>query len=202
MLNGDSRKRVTWNLAAGRETSAGGASSFNASGGVSAQVSDRWAGSIGASYYASRATAQWIENRETADGAVEHIYGALDQDVLDLTLRASYALTRDLTLEGYLQPFVAVGDYGAIGRLARPRSRDFEPTALAHDPDFSVTSLRGNVVLRWEYRPGSPLFVVWNLSQAAESQPGDFRPWRDLGAAFGATPSSTFLVKTSWWIAK
>ena len=65
---------------------------------------------------------------------------------------------------------------------------------------ISIRSLRGNVVLRWEYVRGSTLFVVWDLSQADYSRPGVFRPWSDIGTAFGAEATHTLMVKVSYWI--
>jgi hypothetical protein len=80
--------------------------------------------------------------------------------VVRITGRATYAFTRDMTLEMYMQPFVAVGDYRDIRRLAAPKSFDFRPATIGFDPDFNIKSLRTNAVYRWEYRPGSTLFVV------------------------------------------
>ena len=75
-----------------------------------------------------------------------------------------------------MQPFVAVGDYDNIRRLARPRSFDFEPAVIDSDPDFDRTSVRGNLVLRWEYVRGSTLFLVWDMSQ--ENSPPKHVLWR------------------------
>ena len=92
-----------------------------------------------------------------------------------------------MTLEAYLQPFVAVGDYTNIGRLARAKSFDFAPVILDDDPDFNRKSVRGTVVLRWEYVRGSTLFAVWNIATSDEAaRPGLFSPLRDLRGAFGA----------------
>ncbi len=128
------------------------------------------------------------------------MYGTLDRDVVDVTFRGTYAFNRDLTVQAYLQPFVAVGDYSDIRRLALPYSYRFRRSRSAYDPDFNTKSLRGNVVLRWEYVRGSTLFVVWDLSQADYSRPGLFRPWSDLGTAFGAEPTNTLMVKVTYWI--
>jgi hypothetical protein len=145
--------------------------------------------------------AQWIRNVDTdGDGAVDHVYGTLTRDVVDITLRSTYAFSRDLTIQAYLQPFVAVGDYANIRRLARPLSYDFEPVAIDDNPDFNRKSLRGNVVMRWEFRPGSTLFFVWDLSQTDLSRPGDFSPWRDLRTAFAADANHVFMVKASYWV--
>jgi len=68
---------------------------------------------------------------------------------------------RDITLQAYVQPFIAVGDYSNVRKLALPYSYLFSPVTISYDPDFNTKSLRGNVVLRWEYVRGSTLFVVW-----------------------------------------
>jgi len=103
-------------------------------------------------------------------------------------------------LQVFLQPFVAVGAYSDIRMLARPRSYEFTPAALSDNPDFSTKSLRSNTVLRWEYRPGSTLFVVWNRSGRDANRPGLFSPLRDLRSAFGADGSHVFMIKLNYWL--
>jgi hypothetical protein len=71
-----------------------------------------------------------------------------------------------------------------------------------NNPDFRVQSLRGNAVMRWEYRPGSAIFFVWQQQRSAfEPFVGDFRTGRDLGDIFGQ-PSNVFLVKATYWFAR
>jgi hypothetical protein len=130
----------------------------------------------------------------------DHIYGTLRRNVVDITLRGTYSINRDLTFQGYLQPFVAAGDYENVRRLARPRSFDFEPVTVDDNPDFNKKSLRGNMVLRWEYVRGSTLFVVWDLSQKDETRPGSFGAFRDLGSAFRASANHVFMIKVSYWL--
>ena len=152
-------------------------------------------------YNYARDPAQWITNTDAdGDGTTDHIYGTLERDVVDVTVRTTFAFTRDLTVQAYLQPFVAVGDYENTRRLALPRSFQFDPVALSYNPDFNTKSLRGNVVTRWEYKPGSTLFFVWYLSQADFSRPGQFSPLRDIGSAFGADATHIFMVKASYWL--
>ena len=142
---------------------------------------------MSADYTWGHDVAQWIENSDvTGDGQDDHIYGRLKRNVVSVTARTTYAFTRDMTLEVYLQPFVAVGDYTDIRRLARPNSFDFEPAVIETNPDFNSKSLRSNVVFRWEYMRGSSLFVVWNVSNADDTRPGVFTPFRDLRSGFGA----------------
>jgi hypothetical protein len=66
--------------------------------------------------------------------------------------------------------------------------------------DFSEQSLRGNAVFRWEYRPGSVLYVAWTQSRLADSGFGDLQFDRDRSALFAARPANIFLVKASWWL--
>jgi hypothetical protein len=74
--------------------------------------------------------------------------------------------------------------------------------ALADDPDFNRKSVRGTVVLRWEYLRGSTLFAVWNLSTTDEdARKGMFSAWHDLGGAFGAPATNTFALQISYWFA-
>lgn len=75
------------------------------------------------------------------------------------------------------------------------------PFALSN-PDFSVRSLRGNAVFRWEYQPGSTLFFAWAHSRAGSAPFGDFDFARDREALLADRPDNVFLVKATWWIAR
>jgi hypothetical protein len=66
------------------------------------------------------------------------------------------------------------------------------------NPDFNVKSLRGTVVLRWEYLPGSLLYFVWTQNRADYGHPGDFQIYRDLGDLLTAPGDNIFLIKVSF----
>lgn len=145
--------------------------------------------------------AQWIESEDvTGDGVTDYVYGELDRNVISITARGTYAFTRDMTLEVYLQPFVAVGDYTNIRRLARPKSFEFEPATATEDPDFNTKSMRSNVVFRWEYRRGSTLYLVYNIANSDDSRPGQFSAFRDLRTGFGAAGTQVLMVKFNYWL--
>ena len=85
-----------------------------------------------------------------------------------MSARVTYTMTPTLTFEFYGQPFVSTGEYSDVREVSatpRPRrttiasgrTRAGPSTAMA----FKYTQLRTNSVVRWEYRPGSTLFVVW-----------------------------------------
>jgi hypothetical protein len=68
------------------------------------------------------------------------------------------------------------------------------------NPDLTEASLRGNAVFRWEYRPGSVLYVAWTHSRASDASFGDLRFTRDREALYDTRPDNIFLIKASWWL--
>jgi hypothetical protein len=203
-IGSDSRKQ--WGGAMRVETWRGrdGGRSTTLSPEARFQLSARLVGSLGAEYTSALDSAQWIKNLDTdGDGKDDqYVFGRLRRHVISITGRTTYSFTRDMTLEAYLQPFVAVGDYTNIGQLARPRSFEFTPVTLDDNPDFNRKSVRGTIVLRWEYVRGSTLFAVWNLSTSDEdARKGLFSPWHDVRGAFGAPGTNTFALKLSYWFA-
>jgi hypothetical protein len=168
------------------------------------QISTRLVGYVSTEYTSAVDSAQWIKNLDT-DGDKkddQYVFGRLRRHVISITGRTTYSFTRDMTLEAYLQPFVAEGAYSNIGRLAQPKSFIFTPVTLDDNPDFNKKSVRGTIVLRWEYLRGSTLFAVWNLATSDEdARKGIYAPWRDLRGAFGAPGTHTFAIKLSYWFA-
>ncbi|MEX2465582.1 MAG: DUF5916 domain-containing protein [Gemmatimonadota bacterium] len=81
---------------------------------------------------------------------------------------------------------------------------DFDGDGVAdyafQDRDFNVRSLVGNAVLRWEYRPGSTIFFVWQRQQSERAGVGDFDFGRDTNALFGLPADNRFIVKINYWL--
>lgn len=200
-VNSDTRKSWRVNLSFNGRRGDDGGTSRGMFANLTLQPSGALQVSVSTGFNTGTDAAQWITNTDvTGDGVTDNVYGTLRRDVVDITVRGTYAINRDLTFQAYLQPFVAVGDYHNTRRLARPSSFDFEPVELSFNPDFNQKSLRGNMVLRWEYVRGSTLFVVWDLSQADSTRPGSFDAFRDLGTAFGADANHVVMVKVSYWL--
>jgi hypothetical protein len=114
-------------------------------------------------------------------------------------------VTPNLSLQLYAQPFVSSGDYGAFKALANPRSLDYgarySPFAYADDPNFNVKSFRTTNVLRWEYKPGSTLFVVWQQARENDAVPGGFQFGQRHARHFsGSRRVTCFLVKLAYWL--
>jgi hypothetical protein len=147
-----------------------------------------------------------------------YVFAELQRRELSLRLRANVFFTPDLSLEGYAEPFASRGRYAAFGELERPRARTLRrygtdgttlqrlpdgslevtdaatPEAGAfvlEDPDFNLRSFRSNLVLRWEWRRGSSLFVVYQqdrfTGEAAGRAASPVRALRSAAAA-GRTP--------------
>jgi hypothetical protein len=115
-----------------------------------------------------------------------------------------------MTLQVYAQPFISKGTYTDLRELsATPRAaryddryRPYFDTATAANPGgFNYQQFRSNVVFRWEYTPGSVLYVVWSQDRQRtadiEGTAGFGGDVRDL---FNLPPDNTFLIKVSYWL--
>lgn len=179
-------------------------------------------------YSFSRIGAQWVANIEdpamTATAGIRSLFGDLYQHVVTFPLRLNWVFSPRLSLQAYIQPYIAVGEYRSFKELARPRSFDFNrygengATIISGDgnyvldpdgsgpldsfqignPDFNYKSLRGTVVLRWEYRPGSVLYLVWTQNRTDYANPGDLRFGRDLGDLLNARGDNIFMLKATY----
>ena len=154
-----------------------------------------------------RTNAQYVTSRSAADYAPtfgnKYIFAQLDQKQLELGIRADWTMSSRLSLQMYVQPFIASGHYTNYKFLARPRDDDYTPmasSAVGFDPDFNFRSVRGSAVVRWEFRPGSALYVVWNENRADVAPVGDFSLRRDFSALPEAPSQDVFLIKFSYWL--
>jgi hypothetical protein len=179
--------------------------------------------------YSAFYVGEYADPTATATFGRRFLFSDLSQDVLSLSIRLNYYFTPTLSLQLYAQPFVATADFGdptalaaartyrfsrfgtagstvatdpATGRITVDADADGPAPALAYDnPDFRRRSLRSNAVLRWEYRPGSTLFLVWNQSRFDQVNDPDFRPFHDLRGIFGDDMHNVFLAKATYYFA-
>jgi hypothetical protein len=136
------------------------------------------------------------------------VFAHLGQTTVALTERLNVTMTPNLSLQLYAEPFVSGGGYDAFKELVdgRNRAHALRYTPFAYDltangnPDFNVKSFRTTNVLRWEYKPGSTLFVVWQQARENDAVPGGFRFGRDAHDIFGVPPTNVFLVKLAYWL--
>ncbi|HUR00879.1 MAG TPA: DUF5916 domain-containing protein [Gemmatimonadaceae bacterium] len=161
---------------------------------------------LGTRYQRNRNDTQWFDNLGVIGSDTTHYLVAhLDQELLSFTSRLNYTATTALSFQFYAEPFITTGRYFNVRELGDPRSPKYEeryvPFPMAtDDASFNVKQLRGSAVARWEYRPGSTIFVVWTQGRDQDDRnAGSFKPARDLGNLFAARPDNTFLVKASYW---
>jgi hypothetical protein len=129
-----------------------------------------------------------------------YVFAELDQTTVGVDLRLNWTFTPDLSLQTYVQPFFSSGDYSQFKSLAAPGTYRFDPYPYSSDPSFDVGSLRGNAVLRWEYRPGSALFLVWTQQRDDFDGLGEFDLGRQARRTFDAPADNVFLVKVSYYM--
>jgi hypothetical protein len=144
-----------------------------------------------------------------------YVFSTLDQKTIDIGIRTEWTMNARLSMQLFLQPFVASGDYHDYKYLTRARDSKFTPIDVAYDssensytanavsfgnPNFNLRSVRGSAVVRWEFRPGSAMYVVWNENRSDVAPVGDFRMRRDFSALPDAPSQDVFLVKFSYWL--
>ncbi|HEU5261930.1 MAG TPA: DUF5916 domain-containing protein [Gemmatimonadales bacterium] len=195
-------------------------------GSLSARPGTQWELSLTPRYLRRVASRQYVDTRGGGGAATfggRYIFSYIEQSEVVAQLRLSYAIQPDLTLEGYVEPFASSGRYRDFGELVAAKGFDLRtygtagttitrngdttyavtdgPSEFSFDvPDFDVRSLRSNVVLRWEWQPGSTLFLVWQQSRLRRGIPvGDVGP-DGLWDAFGAPGDHFVVLKVSYWI--
>jgi hypothetical protein len=149
-----------------------------------------------------------------------YLFADLEQRTFELGTRVDWTFSPTLSLQLFMQPLLSSGDYLTYKQLAAAETFDFlelgpsdpsgtqsvdfdadgTPDYSFTDRDFNVRSLIGNAVLRWEYRPGSAIFLVWQRAQADNASVGDFDFGRDVGELLGAPADDRFIVKVNYWL--
>ncbi|MFP3948143.1 MAG: DUF5916 domain-containing protein [Longimicrobiales bacterium] len=165
------------------------------------------------------------------------IFADLEQTTVSFDTRVNVTLTPELSVQLYAEPFMSSGDYSGLKEFDRPRAFDFlrygdDTGTITQQPDgryrvdpdgagpaseftvpnrdFSYRSLLGNAVLRWEWREGSTLYLVWQQRRidalnnrgpdGSLSWVGDFDFGRDAGDMFSTRPDNIFVVKVDYWL--
>ena len=130
------------------------------------------------------------------------IVARMPRDTVNLTLRASIALTANLTLQVYSMPYLTAGSRSDFAEVVDPKSERFADHFRTIDSGADryvwFAQARTNAVLRWEYSPGSTAYVVWSREQRAErNDRGNLRLERDIDSLLAAPSSDTVMLKWS-----
>ncbi len=163
-------------------------------------------------------------------GKTDYIFARINQKTLSASLRVNYNLTPDLSIQYWGQPFISSGRYSEFKRITDSRASDYtdrfqllneeELGYVAPDevyrvsdkfgnflynfdqPDFNVKEFLSNMVVRWEYKPGSTLFLVWSQNRNHSVSNGGFHFQDNITELFDEKPYNVFLVKMSFRIGR
>jgi hypothetical protein len=204
-VHSDGRKPITVGANAGSETHDFGQWGWNAGVHVGIKTSSRWNLTVGPNVAKAFVPAQFVTS--VSDPAYtpmygrRYVYAPLHQTQVGLETRFNVTFTPRLSLETYAQPLLSSADYGTARQLVAPKSFDFAPYGgEVPDFDFNLRSLRGNAVLRWEWRAGSTIYLAWQQSRSDVAPLGNFDFGRDRSALFRAHPDNIFIVKVNYWL--
>ena len=158
----------------------------------------------------------------TATYGSRYVFARLDQQQISANIRLSVSFSPTMSLQFYGQPLIAVGRYSDYKELARPKSLDFvgqgagawtyDPATREFDPDgpsgpaaptvndFNTKSLRGNAVFRWEYMPGSALYLVWTQQRNDYESTPDFNVGPSFSRLLSAAADNIFLAKVTYYM--
>ncbi len=162
------------------------------------------------------------------NGEARYIFGTIDQKVLSMSIRVNFNITPDLTIQYWGQPFTASGEYTDFKMISDPKADEFadryhiytsQQISLVDNsyeidenvdgnvdytfdnPDFTVDEWLSNLVVRWEFLPGSTAYLVWSQTRNAYSEDGSFNLGDNLNDLFtGDKPTNVFLLKFSYRI--
>ena len=169
---------------------------------------------------------QYVD-QQSVNGEDKYIFAKINQKTVNLVLRINYNITPDLTLQYYSAPFISAGYYSEFKSITDPLAYDYNNRFAIFDgsqitylpdnnqygisesgnpdydyiidnPEFNFRQFRSNMVLRWEYTPGSVLFLVWSQSITDNVENGEFNYFNDLENLFKVGPSDVFMLKLSY----
>jgi hypothetical protein len=198
----------------------------NVSVGLRARPSNRLVLSGSVSYDRLLDTLQYVATAD-AGGDPRWVLGRIDQDTWSFTLRANLSITPDLTIQYYGSPYIGTGRYSEFKRatdtlaerytarfhLYGPEEITFLTAANAYrvtesgggpvytfgNPDFSFRQFRSNLVARWEWKPGSSVYLVWSQGRTSDAPRWEGSLADNWDALWGAEPDNVLLVKASYW---
>lgn len=162
-----------------------------------------------------------------SEGKDHYLFARIKQNVLSASIRLNLTLLPSLNIQYWGQPFIASGKYSDYKLITDPKAESFSqrydaflPAQLSYDPvdqiflidkntdgtpeytfglpDFNVKQFRSNLVVKWEYVPGSYLYLVWSQSRDRSDPTGVFMPGEDLADLFSKKPHNIWLVKFSY----
>jgi hypothetical protein len=164
---------------------------------------------LGTRYQRNEDNTQWLANvGEIGADSTHYLFGHLDQDLLSFTGRMDFTIHPTMSFQLYAEPFVTAGWFRDVRELRDARASSYEARFRPYagtppDGSFNTKSFNASAVARWEYRPGSTVFVVWTQArQQDDLDAGTFGARRDYANLFAVRPENVFLIKAAYWLGR
>jgi hypothetical protein len=212
-IRSDDRKPITGRINGSVGWGESGGWQRNVSLGLGVRPAGNWSIDAGPSLRRNRAAAQYLDRVDDAGTSAtygnRYVFAPLDQTTLSMETRINVNFTPEISLDVFAQPFISTGDFGTPVQLRAARTFEFDPfDGEVENGDFTTRSLRGNAVLRWEWKAGSTLFFVWqqrrsgslDCDDAARCERGELDLGRDVRALLDTGPENVFMVKMNYWL--
>ncbi len=201
----DVRKPLTLGLGVNALDYASGGWSWSARTAFGVKTSSRWnlfvAPTVTRLYTPAQFVTSVADPSSTATYGRRYVFAPLHQTSIALETRFNATFSPSLSLETYAQPLLSSQDYAGARQFVSPQSYVFVPfDGSVPQLDFNLRSLRGNAVLRWEWRRGSTIFVAWQQRRVDVAPMGDFDFSRDRRALFGTRPDNIVVIKMNYWL--
>ena len=191
-------------------SSAGRNTSTNLSPEIDVKTGGRFSSVFAFSWAHNITDNQWYNNYTDSANVNHYTFAHLDQYTTSATVRLNYTFTPNVSLQAYMQPFISKGTYTNVRELsATPRAANYDDrytaygdTAVTNNPGgFNFKEFQSNLVFRWEYKPGSTLFVVWNEGkQGSVPLEGNTDFSGDVRDLMKLHPANTVIVKMAYWL--
>jgi hypothetical protein len=190
--------------------------------GISVMPSNALKLSIGINFSSNINNLQYID-RVTAGNEIKYLLGKINQRTLGATFRIDYNITPEFSIQYYGSPFASVGKYSSFKVVKIPRADNYndrfsnlapvlkgdnyevysdntlQSEYIFRNPDFNFHEFRSNLVIRWEYRPGSQIYLVWSQDRSMFVNPADKSVSDTFGNISKTYPNNIFLVKINYW---
>ncbi|MGH7714121.1 MAG: DUF5916 domain-containing protein, partial [Gemmatimonadaceae bacterium] len=226
-LSSRSGARTGWSVNLTRSQGDDGGSGTNLNGSVTLRPGPQWELTLNPAYNGGVTARQYVTSLSGGSAVTfgrRYIFAYVERDQYSMRLRLNYAVTPNLTLETYAEPFAASGRFYDYGELPAPRRRDLRtygsdgttistPDSLGQrrvtdgstsftlpNNDFNVRSFRSNAVVRWEWRPGSTIFVVWQQDRFSQDRNGAAVRPGGIFDAVNAEGTQFLALKMSYWM--
>ncbi len=132
----------------------------------------------------------------------EYVFSSTNIDVFYFTMRLDWTFSPKLSLQTYARPLIYSADFSGFKTFSERKTYNFTIAQQQYPDffDFNYRTIQGNAVLRWEYRPGSTFYLVWQQQreQNIESQ-SNFSPYYDTMDLLKENSTNIFLLKFSYW---